>query len=225
MRVGRTHGRCRAYASKRVVHPDPQQKKEQSPMAFLIGKSAPAFELDAVHDGQFKKIALSDYKGKWVVLFFYPLDFTFVCPTEILAFSDRKKEFKAHGCEILGASIDSKFTHLAWTNTPRKQGGIADLQFPLLADLNKKLAADYGVLTDDGVALRGLFIIDPDGVCQHATVNNLGVGRSVDETLRTLQAFQFVREHGEVCPANWKPGSDTMKADPEKSKQYFAKVG
>ena len=192
-------------------------------MSTLVGKKAPDFSLDAVCNGQFRTASLEDYKKKWLVVFFYPLDFTFVCPTEILAFSDRINEFKKLGAEVVGVSIDSKFTHLAWCNTPRNQGGIADLSYPLLADLNKKMATDYGVLAEGGVALRGLFIIDPDGVVQHATINNLGVGRSVDETLRVLQAFQFVRDNGEVCPANWKPGDDSMKADPQKSKTWFAK--
>ncbi len=193
-------------------------------MAALVGKKAPAFSLDAVHDGQFKIVTLDEFRGKWLVIFFYPLDFTFVCPTEILAFSDRHDEFKKLKAEIIGVSVDSKFTHLAWTERDRKQGGIQGLKYPLLADLNKTMAADYGVLADAGVALRGLFIIDPDGVVQHATINNLAVGRSVDETLRVLQAFQFTREHGEVCPANWKPGSDTMIPDWNQSKKYFGKA-
>ncbi len=192
-------------------------------MSAVIGKPAPAFSLDAVHNGAFKTVTLEDYKKKWLVLFFYPLDFTFVCPTEILAFSDRIDEFKKLGADVVGVSIDSKFTHLAWCNTPRKEGGIEGLRYALAADLNKKTATDYGVLADGGVAYRGLFIIDPDGVVQHATINNLGVGRSVDETLRVLQAFQYVRDHGEVCPANWQPGADSMKPDPQKSKAWFSK--
>ena len=192
-------------------------------MSTLVGHAAPDFKLDAVHNGQFKTISSADYKGKWLVLFFYPLDFTFVCPTEILAFSDRLDEFKKLGTEVAAVSIDSKFTHLAWTEKPRDAGGIQGLKYPLISDLTKKLAVDYGVLSEaDGVALRGLFIIDPDGVVQHATINNLGVGRSVDEALRVLGAFQFVREHGEVCPANWKPGAATMKADWKGSKDYFS---
>jgi peroxiredoxin (alkyl hydroperoxide reductase subunit C) len=194
-------------------------------MSTLVGKRAPAFSLNAVQEGQFKTISLDQYKGKWVVLFFYPLDFTFVCPTEILAFSDRYDEFQELGAEVIGASVDSQFTHLAWTERPRSQGGIQGLRYPLVADLGKTLASDYGVLNDGGVALRGLFLVDPDGVIQHATVNNLGVGRSVDEALRILQAFQFVRDNGEVCPANWKPGTATMKPDPLKSKAYFSKHG
>jgi peroxiredoxin (alkyl hydroperoxide reductase subunit C) len=192
-------------------------------MPQIVGRQAPDFALEGVLNGRFATYRLSDYKGKWVVLFFYPLDFTFVCPTEILAFSDRVGEFKKLGAEVLGASVDSKFSHLAWTEKPREQGGIKSLAYPLLEDLGKELAEEYGVLDEAGkVALRGLFVIDPDGVVQHATINNLGVGRSVDETLRILQAFQFVREHGEVCPADWKPGTKSMKADWEKSKEYFS---
>jgi peroxiredoxin (alkyl hydroperoxide reductase subunit C) len=192
-------------------------------MSQIVGRKAPEFALEGVLDGKFDTYRLSDYRGKWVVLFFYPLDFTFVCPTEILAFSDRLGEFRKLGAQVLGASVDSRYCHLAWTEKPREEGGIQGLAYPLLEDLKKELATAYGVLAEDGaVALRGLFLVDPDGVVQHATVNNLGVGRSVDETLRVLQAFQFVREHGEVCPADWKPGTKTMKADWEKSKEYFA---
>jgi peroxiredoxin (alkyl hydroperoxide reductase subunit C) len=194
-------------------------------MSQIVGRKAPEFALEGVLNGNFSTYRLADYRGKWVVLFFYPLDFTFVCPTEILAFSDRLGEFRKVGADVLGASIDSKFSHLAWTEKPREEGGIKGLAYPLLEDLGKDLARDYGVLSEDGkVALRGLFLIDPDGVVQHATINNLGVGRSVDETLRVLQAFQFVREHGEVCPADWKPGTKTMKADWKGSKEYFAKA-
>ncbi len=192
-------------------------------MPQIVGRQAPDFALEGVLNGRFATYRLSDYKGKWVVLFFYPLDFTFVCPTEILAFSDRLGEFKKLGAEVLGASVDSKFSHLAWTEKPREQGGIKSLAYPLLEDLGKELAEEYGVLDEKGrVALRGLYIIDPDGVVQHATINNTSVGRSVDETLRVLQAFQYVKEHGEVCPADWKPGTKSMKADWEKSKEYFS---
>ena len=188
---------------------------------MLVGKPAPTFNLDAVQGGQFKQISLDSHKGRWLVLFFYPLDFTFVCPTEILAFSDRLDDFNKLEADVLGASIDSKFTHLAWTEKPRNQGGIAGLRFPLLSDLSRKLSADYEVLTEAGVALRGLFIIDPDSVIQHATINNLGIGRSVDEALRVLQAAQHHRTHGDVCPANWKPGEKAMTPDWDKSKDYF----
>ena len=191
----------------------------------LVQKTAPNFSAEAVlPDGSFKQIQLSDYKGKWVVLFFYPLDFTFVCPTEILAFSDAKPQFDAVGAQILGVSVDSAFTHLAWTNTPRKDGGIQGLTYPLVADLNKSIARDYGVLIEEaGIALRGLFVINPEGKVEVATVHNLPVGRSVDETLRVIKAFQFVAKHGEVCPANWSEGKATMKADPKGSQEYFSK--
>jgi peroxiredoxin (alkyl hydroperoxide reductase subunit C) len=192
-------------------------------MSSIVGKPAPAFKLPAVHKGQFVDLALEDFKGKWLVVFFYPLDFTFVCPTEILSFSDRLGQFHKLGAEVVGVSIDSKFTHLAWTEKPREQGGISGLEYPLLSDMNRTMAADYGVLADAGVALRGLFLIDPDGVVQHATINNLAIGRSVDETLRVLQAAQFSREHGEVCPANWKPGDTGMKPDWDGSKEWFEK--
>jgi peroxiredoxin (alkyl hydroperoxide reductase subunit C) len=192
-------------------------------MPQIVGRQAPDFALEGVLNGRFANYRLSDYKGKWVVLFFYPLDFTFVCPTEILAFSDRLGEFRKLNAEVFGASVDSKFSHLAWTEKPREEGGIKSLAYPLLEDLGKELAEEYGVLDEKGrVALRGLFLIDPDGVVQHATINNTSVGRSVDETLRVLQAFQFVRENGEVCPADWQPGTKSMKADWEKSKEYFS---
>ena len=192
-------------------------------MPQIVGRKAPEFALEGVLNGKFHTYRLSDYKGKWVVLFFYPLDFTFVCPTEILAFSDRLGEFRKLGAEVLGASVDSKWSHLAWTEKPREEGGIKSLAYPLLEDLKKELAEEYGVLDEAGaVALRGLFLIDPDGIVQHATINNNSVGRSVDETLRVLQAFQYVSEHGEVCPADWKPGTKAMKADWDKSKEYFA---
>ena len=192
-------------------------------MSNIVGNQAPQFSLQAVHQGAFKQIGLDDYKGKWLIVFFYPLDFTFVCPTEILAFSDHLDKFQKVGAEVVGVSIDSQFSHLAWTERPRAQGGIEGLKYPLLADQNKTMAADYGVLAEAGVALRGLFVIDPEGVVQHATINNLGIGRSVDETLRILQAAQYVQEHGEVCPANWQPGEQGMKPDWQGSKQWFGK--
>ena len=163
----------------------------------------------------------SDYRGQYTVLFFYPLDFTFVCPTEIIAFSDRVKEFEALGVQLLGVSIDSHFSHLAWRNTPRAQGGIGQIDYPLVADLNKDIARDYDVLLPGGIALRGLFLIDKDGVVRHQVVNDLPLGRSVDETLRMVQALQYFETNGEVCPADWKEGSRTIKADPENSKEFF----
>ncbi len=190
-----------------------------------VGQPAPDFTATAVVDQEFKTIKLSDYRGKYVVLFFYPLDFTFVCPTEITAFSDRYEEFKNLNTEILGVSVDSEFSHLAWIQTDRKSGGVGDLAYPLVSDIKKEISTAYNVLTDEGIALRGLFLIDKDGVIQHATINNLAFGRSVDETLRTLQAIQYVQSHpDEVCPAGWKPGDATMNPDPVKSKEYFAAV-
>lgn len=190
-----------------------------------VTKPAPYFEGTAVApNGEFKTIKLSDYKDKYLVFFFYPLDFTFVCPTEIIAFSDRVEEFRAIGCEVVACSVDSEYSHLAWTEKPRKQGGLGQMNIPMLSDLKKNISKDYGVyLEDEGVSLRGLFIIDNKGILRQITVNDLPVGRSVDETLRLVQAFQFTDKHGEVCPAGWKPGADTMKADPVGSKAYFQK--
>ncbi len=191
-----------------------------------VGQAAPDFTAEAVVDQEFKTIKLSDYRGKYVVLFFYPLDFTFVCPTEITAFSDRYEEFKTLNTEVLGVSVDSVFSHLAWIQTDRKSGGVGDLNYPLVSDIKKEVSSAYNVLDPEaGVALRGLFIIDKEGIIQHATINNLAVGRNVDETLRTLQAFQYVQSHpDEVCPAGWKPGEKTMVPDPVKSKDFFAAV-
>lgn len=194
-------------------------------MTPQLQKPAPHFQGTAVVDGQFKDISLSDYKGKYVVLFFYPLDFTFVCPTEIIAFSDRVEEFKKINTVVIGASTDSQFSHLAWINTSRKNGGLGAMNIPLLADKSMKISREYGVLDEEsGVPFRGLFIIDGKGVLRQITVNDLPVGRSVDETLRLVQAFQFTDEHGEVCPAGWTPGKKTMKPDPNASKQYFESV-
>ncbi|TGM85521.1 peroxiredoxin [Leptospira licerasiae] len=185
---------------------------------------APDFKAEAVIGQQIKEIKLSDYKGKWVVLFFWPLDFTFVCPTEIIEYDAKLDEFKKIGAEVLGVSVDSAFTHLAWKNTPRKQGGLGDIRYPLIADITKSIARDYGVLLEGGMALRGTFIIDPAGVIRQSTINDLPVGRNIDEAIRLVKAFQYVEKHGEVCPANWDEGKKTMKADPEKSKEYFSSV-
>ncbi|KAG1664157.1 hypothetical protein FOA52_012238 [Chlamydomonas sp. UWO 241] len=197
-------------------------------MAPIIGKPAPQFKATAVVDGEIKTVSLDDYKGKYLVLYFYPLDFTFVCPTEICAFSDRVADFKAIGAEVVGVSVDSHFSHLAWSKSPRNQGGLGGCQYPLVADITKSIAKDYGVLIEDGddagVALRGLFIISPTGILRQITINDLPVGRSVDETLRLVKAFQFTDEHGEVCPAGWTPGSKTMKPDPIKSQEYFGSI-
>jgi peroxiredoxin 2/4 len=191
----------------------------------MIGQPEPAWKAPAYVKGEQKMLSNEDFRGKWHVLYWYPLDFTFVCPTEILAFSDRVGEFRKLNAEVFGVSVDSKFSHLAWTEKKREEGGIFGLAYPLLEDLKKEIAASFQVLAEGGaIALRGLFIIDPDGIVQHATINANAVGRSVDETLRVLQAFQYVKEHGEVCPADWKPGRKTMKADWEKSKEYFAQA-
>ena len=191
-----------------------------------VGQKAPDFTATAVVDQEFKEISLSQYNGKYVVLFFYPLDFTFVCPTEITAFSDRYSDFSSKNTEVLGVSVASHFSHLSWIQTARNQGGLGDINYPLVSDLKKEIATAYNVLDDaEGVALRGLFIIDPDGVIMHSTINNLPVGRNVDETLRVLQAFQYVQANpDEVCPANWTPGEKTMKPDPEDSKEYFSAI-
>ncbi|MEB3274925.1 MAG: peroxiredoxin [Prochlorothrix sp.] len=191
-----------------------------------VGQAAPDFTATAVFDQEFKTIKLSDYRGKYVVLFFYPLDFTFVCPTEITAFSDRYSEFSALNTEVLGVSVDSEFSHLAWVQTDRKSGGLGDIAYPLVSDLKKEISAAYNVLDPEaGIALRGLFLIDKEGIIQHSTINNLAFGRNVDETLRILQAVQYVQSHpDEVCPAGWTPGDKTMVPDPEKSKEYFAAV-
>jgi len=184
---------------------------------------APGFKGQAVVNKQFKEIKLEDYKGKWLLLFFYPLDFTFVCPTEITAYSDRAEDFKKMDCEVVACSTDSRFSHLAWINTPRKQGGLGDMKIPVLADNNHHISSAYGVLLEElGAALRGTFLIDPKGIVRHVNVNDLSVGRSVDESLRLLKAFQYVDEHGEVCPANWQPNSPTI--NPKEAKKYFEKA-
>ena len=177
----------------------------------LVARLAPNFELEtALGNGKdFGKITLDAFKGKWLVLFFYPLDFTFVCPTEITALSDSYDQFAELECEILGVSTDSKFSHRAWINTPRDQNGLGELNFPLGSDITQKVARDYGVLIEEeGVALRGLFIIDPEGELKYQVVNHNDVGRSVEETLRVLQALQS----GGLCPANWKPGQANLTA-------------
>jgi peroxiredoxin (alkyl hydroperoxide reductase subunit C) len=190
----------------------------------LVGTKAPSFQLPAVVNNELGSIDSEKLLGKWTVLFFYPLDFTFVCPTEILAFSEAAPQFAELGAQVIGASVDSQFTHLAWINTPRDQGGLGQLNIPLVADLNKQLARDFGVLDETaGVALRGVFVIDPAGVVQSAIVNNLGVGRNVHEVLRTLKAFQYITAHeGEVCPAGWDEGADTMVASPQGVVNYLS---
>jgi len=188
----------------------------------LVQKQAPDFRGKAVQGQLFKDVSLADYKGRWLVFFFYPLDFTFVCPTEIVDFSNHNDEFKKLNADVLGCSVDSEYTHLAWMNTPRKDGGLGEIKFPLLSDLNKKTAESYGVLTEGGVALRGLFIINPKGQVVYEVVHDLSVGRNPQEVLRVLAAFQQVEKTGEVCPSSWHPGEKTMKADTKGAKEYFA---
>jgi peroxiredoxin (alkyl hydroperoxide reductase subunit C) len=194
----------------------------------LVTKEAPDFTADAVlPDNEFGTIKLSSYRGKNVVLFFYPLDFTFVCPSEILAFNKRLAEFKAKNTEVIGVSVDSKFTHLAWKKTAVEDGGIGDIQYPLVADLKKEISSSYGVLFEPaGVALRGLFLIDTKGVIRHAVINDLPLGRSVSEALRMVDALQFVETHGDqVCPANWQEGQEAMKPTAAGVAEYLAKHG
>lgn len=194
-------------------------------MTCLVQQPAPEFTTQAVlPDGTFKEVSLKDYRGKYVMLFFYPLDFTFVCPTEIIAFSDAAAEFEQRGVQLLSCSIDSHYTHLAWCNTPRQEGGLGKINFPMLADLSKDIAKNYGVLLQGGVALRGLFLIDKEGVVRHQVVNDLPLGRSVDEALRMVDALIFFEENGEVCPANWHHGDLTIKPNPRDSREYFEKV-
>ena len=192
-------------------------------MSTLVTKQAPDFTAQAVlPDNSFAELTLSSYRGKYVVLFFYPLDFTFVCPSEIIAFDKALEKFEAKNAQVLGVSVDSHFTHLAWKNTPRDQGGIGQIEYPLVADLSKKISKKYGVLFGKEVALRGLFLIDKEGVVRHALVNDLPLGRNVDEAFRILDALQFTEEHGEVCPANWRQGEDTMKPTAEGVAEYLA---
>ena len=191
-------------------------------MSVLVQQAAPDFKATAVMpDGSFQDVSMSAFQGKYVLLFFYPLDFTFVCPTEIIAFSDRAGDFEKLGVQILGVSIDSQFSHLAWRNTPRSEGGLGQIDYPLIADLNKEIAQAYDVLLPGGIALRGLFLIDKEGMVRHQVVNDLPLGRSVDEALRMVQALQYFEANGEVCPANWQEGARTIKPTPSDSKEFF----
>jgi peroxiredoxin (alkyl hydroperoxide reductase subunit C) len=194
-------------------------------LTTLVTKPAPDFTADTVFpDNTIAQLQLSSYKGKNVVLFFYPLDFTFVCPSEILAFNKKLDEFKKRNTEVIGVSVDSKFTHLAWKNTKLEDGGIGNIQYPLVSDLNKNIAREYGILFGDSVALRGLFLIDTKGIIRHSVINDLPLGRSVDEALRMVDALQFVETHGDqVCPANWKEGDEAMKPTQDGVASYLAK--
>ena len=206
------------------VDPAPEDGATMTSTGRLVGLQAPDFRATAVVDQELRDLSLRDYRGRHVVLFFYPLNFTFVCPTEITAFSDRHAEFARLATDILAVSVDSPYSHLAWVQTERRSGGLGDVAYPLISDLNKEIARAYQVLDEGaGTALRGLFLIDPDGVIRHCTINDPAVGRSVDETLRLLQAFQWVRNHpGQVCPADWGPGGRTLASDPRGSRDFFA---
>ncbi len=193
-------------------------------MAVLVGKQAPDFKADAVVNGSefVENFTLSQFRGKkHVVLFFYPLDFTFVCPTEMHAFQAKLAEFEARNTQVIAVSVDSKFSHFAWLTTPVSKGGIQGVKYPMVADITKSIAKDYDVLTGDAVAFRGLFLIDKEGVVQHQVVNNLPLGRNIDEALRMVDALQFFEKNGEVCPANWKKGDKAMKADQKGLEEYF----
>ncbi len=192
-----------------------------------VGQAAPEFRATGVINQEFKDLKLSDYLGKYVILLFYPLNFTFVCPTEIIAFSDRYQEFVDLNTEILGISVDSEFSHLAWIQTDPKDGGIGKIAYPLISDIKKEISSSYNILDPEaGVALRALFIIDQKGIIQHVTINNLSFGRSVEETLRTLKAIQHVQSFpNEVCPVDWEQGNQTIIADPVKAKLFFADQG
>jgi len=193
-------------------------------MSQFIGQPAPDFEAVAVMpDGSFKEdFKLSDFRGKHVVLFFYPLDFTFVCPTEIIEFSKKVADFEARGVQVVGVSVDSQFSHWAWRNTPAEEGGIGQIKYPLVADITKSISNDYGVLLDGGVSLRGTFLIDKEGLIQSMTVNNLGLGRNIDEAVRMVDALQHLEKHGEVCPAGWTKGDEAMDPSADGVAKYLS---
>lgn len=194
-------------------------------MAVLVGKKAPDFKAPAVMGNNeiVDDFTFSDYiKGSYALLFFYPLDFTFVCPSEILAFDHRMAKFEERNVKVVAVSVDSHFTHLAWKNTPVNQGGLGNVKFPMVADLTKQISRDYDVLLDAGISYRGSFLIDKDGVVRHQVVNDLPLGRNVDEALRMVDALQFTEEHGEVCPAGWEKGKPGMDASPDGVAKYLA---
>lgn len=196
-------------------------------MSSLIQKAAPDFTATAVYENdEIKPLTLSKYlKGSYGIVFFYPLDFTFVCPSEILAFDHRVDRFKALNTKIIGVSVDSEHTHYAWRNTPVEKGGLGKIRFPLVADLTKQIARDYQVLVNEAVALRGSFLIDLNGNIRHAVINDLPLGRNVDEAIRMVEALQFHEEHGEVCPAGWQKGKPGMKANAKGVASYLAEHG
>lgn len=193
-------------------------------MSVLVTKQAPLFTAPAVlGSGEIvESFSLGEQKGKYVVLFFWPLDFTFVCPSEIIAHNNRMDKFKELGVEVIGVSIDSQFTHYAWRNTPVEKGGIGEVEFTMVSDVKHEIAKAYGIEHDSGVALRATFLIDRDGIVQHQVVNNLPLGREVDEVIRVVEALQFTEAHGEVCPAGWRKGQKGMRADPAGVASYLA---
>ncbi len=190
----------------------------------LIGKRAPNFIAKAVREGRIEDFSLEELYGKYVVLFFYPLDFTFVCPTELHAFQEKIQEFEKRGAQVVGCSIDSHYSHHAWLQTPKEKGGIAGVTYPIVSDINKQIAMKYDVLAaEEGIAYRGLFLIDEKGIVRHQLINDLPLGRSVEETLRVLDALIHHEKHGEVCPANWQEGEKTLKPNQQSLEKYFAK--
>ncbi|NLO33025.1 MAG: peroxiredoxin [Candidatus Hydrogenedentes bacterium] len=194
-------------------------------MSVHVTHPAPDFKaVTVMPDNSFNEnFRLSDFRGKYVVLFFYPMDFTFVCPSEIMAFDKQLPDFAERNCQVIGVSVDSQFSHLAWKNTPIEKGGIGNIQYPLVADITKQIARNYGVLFEESVALRGLFLIDKEGVVRHALINDLPLGRSVAETLRMLDALQHHEQYGEVCPANWSKGKEAMTATAQGVANYLDK--
>lgn len=192
-------------------------------MAVLVGKEAPCFKAKCVIKTDIKDVNLKDYRGKYVILFFYPLDFTFVCPTELHAFQEKLEEFSKKDCVVLGCSVDSHFSHLAWLNTPKEKGGIQGITYGLISDLGGRIAETYDVLNPEGIAYRGLFLIDRDGIVRHQVVNDLPLGRSIDEALRMVEALQHTEKYGEVCPANWKQGFQAIKTTTESVSDYLLK--
>lgn len=194
-------------------------------MSTLVTKEAPDFTAQAVlADNSIADFTLSDLRGKYVVLFFYPLDFTFVCPSELVAFNEKLESFKSRDCEVVAVSVDSQFTHLAWKNTPLKEGGVGNLQYPMVSDISKKISSDYGILFDESVALRGLFLIDKEGIVRHAVINDLPLGRSVYEALRMVDALVFHEKYGQVCPANWQEGEEGMDPSSEGVAAYMSSL-
>jgi peroxiredoxin (alkyl hydroperoxide reductase subunit C) len=190
----------------------------------LIGKKAPEFHASAVVNGKIvDNFSLEHYRGKYILFFFYPLDFTFVCPTELHAFQEALEEFEKRNCQVIGCSVDSVHCHYAWLNTPRAKGGIQGVEYPLVSDINKTIAAKFGTLHDEeGVAFRGLFLIDEVGIVRHSLINDLPLGRSVAEAIRILDALQHYQQHGEVCPANWVMGERSIKPTRQGIEQYCA---